>query len=103
MKQNTLIILSIALIFAGCNKTDTVIITKAEYEQLKRDTVVPEYPKLVTIPIPNSDGWLADFYVVMGSDGHEYLTNEGSSTANWKVLIHNPNCKYCYKKDTLNH
>jgi hypothetical protein len=77
MKQNTLIILSIALIFAGCNKTDTVIITKAEYEQLKRDTVVPEYPKLVTIPIVEE---AFDAGVMVGYTGY------GEETQTFKAM-----------------
>ena len=39
-----------------------------------------------------------DWYVVQGSDGHEYMENYMGTSY---VLIHYPDCVKCSKKDTI--
>jgi len=92
------ILLILILFTIGCG--DDVVISKSEYQRLT-GAVPNTYPKI--IQIQNFKGVYEDYYVVMSTDNHEYLTNKsGSSSTNWKLLLHYPDCKLCKpKKDTI--
>lgn len=90
------LLLSIGLSSCENNK---VQLTQEQYKHLIGDTIKPEYPKELIIPNPYS-GNPELYYIVLGSDSHNYVTNGCVNTADWKILFHYPNCKYC-KKDSI--
>lgn len=78
-----IIIILLSVILYSCS--DNVTLTKEEYYKLTGDTISPKYPK--TIIIDNSD-----WSVTLGSDGHEYVDNNGM---NAYVCIHWIECAKC--------
>ena len=78
-------------IFVSCTSSDTVEISKEEYEHLKGDTIKPKYPKpfkLFTDDLGNfADG------IVLGSDQHEYLVNDVGSSS--RTVEHYVDCELC--------
>lgn len=79
----------VSLIFLSCN--DTVTLSKEEYEQLKGNTVKPEYPKILVI-----DGYKNNIY--LGSDNHDYIKYGNSYGSNFE---HYPDCKNCKKRNNI--
>lgn len=75
------------LVFTSC-ATDTVTLSKDEYNRLK-GIKKPEYPKPYKIYGSEPNEW----EILLGEDGHEYLANDGYNSF---VLIHFPNCKRGY-------
>lgn len=81
----------ICLVVLSSCTTDTVTLPKDEYYQLK-GIKQSEYPKPYKI---YGDFHIdAEWQIVLGQDGHEYLENDGG---NGYVLIHFPSCKKCTK------
>lgn len=87
-------ILSVLFLFS-CN--DKITISKEEYDELKRNTVKPEYPKPFKFKEPSFDANWVRWAIIEGEDNHEYLVNSGGQSF---AFIHYPDCKKC-KKDTL--
>ncbi len=75
-------------VFTSCG-TDTVTLSKDEYNQLKGGKK-SEYPKPYKIYDYTDHEW----EILLGEDGHEYLKNDGYNSF---VLIHFPSCKICVK------
>lgn len=87
-------ILSVLFLFS-CN--DKITISKEEYDELKRNTVKPEYPKPFKFKEPSFDANWVRWAIIEGEDNHEYLVNSGGQSF---AFIHYSDCKKC-KKDTL--
>jgi PBP1b-binding outer membrane lipoprotein LpoB len=84
-------LLALILIINSCS-SDTVKISKEEYNKLKGDTNDPIYPK--PFELYNTEKIsLYDNGIVMGSDGHEYLIIKYKS--NGENVLHYVDCQKC--------
>jgi hypothetical protein len=83
MKQ--LLLLSLVILSVGCTYNQRPV----------QQTLEPTNEGRV-ITIYNTNLGLT-WHVVQGSDGHEYMENNGN---NAYVLIHYPDCVKCLKRDT---
>ena len=82
------------LILIGCGNNDQIVISKEEYKKLKGDTIKSEYPK----PFKLLGKKRGESQIVLGSDGHEYIElNWSSSSYN---VLHSPECIKCKRIDT---
>lgn len=89
-------IITILFLMTGCT-SDDVTISKEEYERLTNDTIKPEYPKPFKLYDHNLKSY-ADG-IVSGSDGHEYIVICHDSK--FGATLHSPECKICFKKDSI--
>ena len=83
----------LALLITSCS-TDDVTITKEEYNRLKG--IKPPVIRNVTFPKDASASML-DWKIITGSDGHDYLENNGNSGF---IMMHYVECKKC-ESDSL--
>jgi len=93
---NLILILSILNSCVQQNNEDTVTISKMEYKKLIGDTIISEYPIPFKFENNELNSW--NFYIILGEDKHEYLTNKVNG--NSLILIHYPDCKKCKKDST---
>ena len=85
-KMKQLLLLSLVILSVGCI-----------YNKKSNDGNVEPNNIGKVITIYNSNSSLS-WHVVQGSDGHEYMENNGG---NAYVLLHYPGCVKCSKKDTI--
>jgi hypothetical protein len=94
--KKTLLLIGAMLLLVSCEKSDTVEISKEEYNQLKGDTVRPKYPKPFELYDKGMTTYSLDNGIVLGSDQHEYLiTNDGYNSEN---IEHYIDCELCQKR-----
>ena len=88
------ILLMLALVcLASCKKAeDSIVISRDEYNQLKNKEVNP-YPKPITFQY--SDDLNGESGIILGSDGHEYLSSYDRSE---RTLTHYVDCELCTQR-----
>ncbi len=86
-----ILILSLVAIFASCKRSDTVVISKEEYNNLKGDTIKPKYPKPFELFPDGLSNY--DEGVVLGSDHHEYLITAFKTSS--RSVEHYVDCELC--------
>lgn len=91
-----ILILSTIIFLLSCN-SDTVTISKQEYQKLKGDSSMPTYPKYFELYYEGLTGNNTDG-IIPASDGHEYLVTDYGTYS--KNVEHYINCVKC-KKDTI--
>lgn len=88
--KNLIFLLSLSIL-TSCVDSNKVVISKAEYNQLKG---IPqaEYPKIITIP----RNWGDLEFDVSCIDSCEYFTYNLAS--NVGIMCHKGNCKFCQQR-----
>lgn len=82
----------------GCSNDNKVVLSKEEYVKLKNNTNYYKYPKHITM-LNDEHGHV--WSINLGSDGHEYISNDGYNSY---ILFHYIDCEKCLKrnkKDTV--
>lgn len=95
-------ILTLILLFTlvACETaTEQVTISKEEYQKLKGDTLLSEYPKPFKLHTEGLSSFSNKDGIVLGSDKHEYLVwNYGSHSCNVQHYI---DCKLCKGRTSI--
>lgn len=84
--------ITVGLLFTLLSCDDSVTISKSEYNKLKEIKIQTKR----TVAFPESSN--ASYYIweiIQGSDGHDYMENNGAKSY---LLMHYVECSKCKKK-----
>lgn len=99
MKKILLTLILLFTLVACETATEQVTISKEEYQKLKGDTLLSEYPKPFKLYTEGLSSFSNKDGIVLGSDKHEYLVwNYGSHACNVEHYI---DCKLCKERSTI--
>lgn len=92
------IILVVAvMLLASCKKvdSDTITISKEEYQKLNSGLDIQKYPKPISFDGSEIDDLAGISGIILGSDGHEYLSSYSRSE---RGLTHYIDCELCTQR-----
>lgn len=92
-----ILILLAVLSFASCKKvsSDSITISKEEYNKLNSGLNIQKYPKPITFQGDETEDLAGESGIVLGSDGHEYLSSYSRSE---RGLTHYVDCELCVQR-----
>lgn len=94
MKKILLIVAVLSLVSCKKADSDTITITKEEYQKLNSSINLQKYPK--PFALQNDGGDIAgESAILLGTDGHEYLSSYHRSERN---LDHYVDCELCTQR-----